>query len=75
MDRLAIISGLEFTKEMIAFNPITGESRDRETMNVDDKTSYDACVAAIALLKEDEKYIKRLKKINRDLIETVAELE
>jgi hypothetical protein len=39
---------------MITFNPSTGEDIEPENLNEADKTSYDACVGAIALLKEQE---------------------
>jgi hypothetical protein len=54
MDREKVIKGLEFTKSMITFNPSTGEDIEPENLNEADKTSYDACVGAIALLKEQE---------------------
>ena len=49
-----IIYGLEFTKAMITFNPSTGEDIKPENLNEDNKITYDACVGAIALLKERE---------------------
>ena len=49
-----VIKGLEFTKAMITFNPSTGEDIEPENLNEADKTTYDACVDAIALLKEQE---------------------
>ena len=54
MDREKVINGLEFTKAMITFNPSTGEDIEPENLNEADKTTYDACVGAIALLKEQE---------------------
>ena len=54
MDREKIIKGLEFTKAMITFNPSTGEDIEPENLNEENKTSYDACVGAITLLKERE---------------------
>jgi hypothetical protein len=54
-DREKVIKGLEFTKAMITFNPSTGEDIEPENLNEADKTSYDACVGAIALLKEQAK--------------------
>lgn len=53
-DREKIIKGLEFTKAMITFNPSTGEDIEPEDLNEDNKITYDACVGAIALLKEQE---------------------
>lgn len=53
-DREKVIKGLEFTKAMITFNPSTGEDIEPENLNEADKTTYDACVGAIALLKEQE---------------------
>lgn len=57
MDREKVIEGLEFTKAMITFNPSTGEDIEPGNLNEEDKTSYDACVGAIALLKEQEELI------------------
>lgn len=54
MDREKVIKGLEFTKAMITFNPSTGEDIEPENLNEANKTTYDACVGAIALLKEQE---------------------
>lgn len=53
-DREKVIQGLEFTKAMITFNPSTGEDIEPGNLNEADKTTYDACVGAIALLKEQE---------------------
>lgn len=53
-DREKVISGLEFTKAMITFNPSTGEDIEPGNLNEADRTTYDACVGAIALLKEQE---------------------
>ena len=49
-----VIKGLEFTKAMMTFNPSTGEEIEPGNLNEANKTSYDACVGAIALLKEQE---------------------
>ena len=58
-----IITGLEFTKAMITFNPSTGEDIEPGNLNEANKTTYDACVGAIALLKEQEaKQIVRCKE-------------
>lgn len=46
-----IIEGLEFTKAMITFNPLTGEDIEPENLNEENRTSYDALVGAIDLLK------------------------
>lgn len=54
IDRETVITGLEFTKAMITFNPQTGEDIEPENLNEADKTTYDACIGAIALLKEQE---------------------
>lgn len=54
MDREQVITGLEFTKAMITFNPSTGEDIEPGNLNEADKTTYDACVGAIAMLKEQE---------------------
>ena len=55
MDREKVINGLEFTKAMITFNPSTGEDIEPGNLNEANKTTYDACVGAIALLKEQER--------------------
>ena len=52
VDRDSVIEGLEFTKAMITFNPSTGKDIEPENLNEDDKISYDACIGAITLLKE-----------------------
>lgn len=49
-----IIDGLYFTIGMMLFNPLTGESKTPEELNEDDRTTYDACMGAIELLKELE---------------------
>ena len=53
-DKGKVIEGLEFTKAMITFNPSTGEDIEPGNLNEEDKTTYDACIGAIALLKEQE---------------------
>ena len=53
-DREKVLAGLEFTKAMITFNPSTGEDIEPRNLNEADKTTYDACVGAIELLKEQE---------------------
>ena len=53
-DMEKVIIGLEFTKAMITFNPSTGEDIEPGNLNEADKTSYDACVGAIAMLKKQE---------------------
>lgn len=65
MDREKIIAGLEFTKAMITFNPSTGEDIEPENLNEADKTTYDACVGAIALLEEQETVPVYEDKINK----------
>ena len=50
-----IIEGLEFTKEMITFDPSTGKDIEPENLNEANKTTYDACVGAIAMLKEQSR--------------------
>ena len=58
VDRKEVVKGLEYTKEMITFNPLTGEEIEPENLNEANKITYDACVGAISLLKENEKEIK-----------------
>ncbi len=53
-DREKVIRGLEFTKEMVLFDPSTGECKEPENLNDLDKITYDACVGGISLLKEQE---------------------
>lgn len=60
-DREKVIQGLEFTKAMITFNPSTGEDIEPGNLNEADKTTYDACVGALALLKEQETIIQCIK--------------
>ena len=57
-----VIMGLKYTKAMITFNPSTGEDIEPEDLNEDNKITYDACVGAIALLKEQERIIKQYHK-------------
>ena len=61
MDREKVVKGLEFTKAMITFNPSTGEDIEPGNLNEENKTTYDACVGAIAMLKDDETRIQYLK--------------
>ena len=58
MDKKDVIGGLEFTKAMITFNPSTGEDIEPENLNEEDKTTYDACVGAISLLKEQKELVR-----------------
>ena len=46
-----IISGLRFTAEMMLFDPNHGDVHTPDELNEDDRTTYDACMGAIALLK------------------------
>ena len=69
-DREKIIKGLEFTKAMITFNPLTGEDREPWNLNEADKTSYDACVGAIVLLKEQE-WIPVTERLPKSMINRV----
>lgn len=65
IDREKVIQGLEFTKEMITFNPSTGEEIKPWNLNDLDKTTYDACVDAIALLNEQHERIEMLESLRR----------
>ena len=60
MDMEKVINGLEFTKAMITFNPSTGEDIEPENLNEVNKITYDACVGAIALLKERYAWIEQI---------------
>lgn len=62
-DRQVVIKGLEYTKEMITFNPLTGEEIEPENLNEVNKITYDACVGAIALLKEYEPSLMTLEDV------------
>ena len=64
IDLNEVIYGLEYTKAMITFNPLTGKDIEPEDLNEDDKITYDACVGAITLLKGQEtvKPIKRIEE-------------
>lgn len=53
-----IIYGLEFTKAMITFNPLTGEDIEPEDLNENNKITYDACVGAIVLLKKQNEEVR-----------------
>ena len=48
------IDGLYRTISMMLFNPLTGETKTPDSLNEDDKTTYDACMSAIELLKPQE---------------------
>jgi len=54
------IDGLYYTIGMMLFNPLTGETKTPDSLNEDDKTTYDACKSAIELLKPQEE-IKPIK--------------
>ena len=54
MSREETIKGLQYTIEMCLFNPTTGHSKDPNDLNEADRITYDACISAIALLKEQE---------------------
>lgn len=56
----SIISGLQYTMSMICFNPSTGEIKDPAALNEADKTTYDACLGAVAILAEQDEKIKQL---------------
>ena len=56
----SIISGLQYTMSMICFNPSTGEIKDPAALNEADKTTYDACLGAVAILTEQDEKIKQL---------------
>lgn len=57
-----VISGLQYTVEMVLFDPATGYSKDPDDLNDLDRITYDACIGAIALLKEQEaKMVKVIK--------------
>ena len=75
MDRGKVIKGLEFTKAMITFNPSTGEDIEPENLNEADKTSYDACVGAIALLKGQEKALYELGQLLKERAEEIERLK
>ena len=53
-NRENVISGLQYTIEMLLFDPATGYFKKPDDLNKADRITYDACVGAIALLKEQE---------------------
>lgn len=53
-DRENVISGLQYTVDMFLFDPATGYSKDPDDLNAVDRITFDACIGAIALLKEQE---------------------
>lgn len=53
-DRENVISGLRYTVEMFLFDPATGYTKDPDDLNAADRITFDACVGAIDLLKEQE---------------------
>ena len=57
-----VIYGLKYTKAMITFNPSTGENIEPEDLNEEDKITYNACIGAITLLKEQDAIIKQYHK-------------
>ena len=61
-----IIDGLYFTIGMILFNPMTGEGKIPEELNVDDRTTYDACMGAIEALRFYNPFVMTLEEI-RDI--------
>ena len=65
IDMEKVIKGLYFTKAMITFNPSTGEDIEPGNLNEANKTSYDACVGAIALLQEQQERIETLESLRR----------
>ena len=56
-NREKVINGLRFTSAMLLFNPLTGAEKAPSDLNEDDRTTYDACVGAIALLRDPVKSI------------------
>lgn len=52
IDFKTVISGLQLTMNRMCFNPETGEFKSFHTFNDADKIAYDACLGAIALIKE-----------------------
>lgn len=58
MTREEIISGLQFTIDMLLFDPLTGETFT-EPSNDMVKTTIDACKGAIELLEQEPKVEQR----------------
>lgn len=46
-----IIEGLRFTVDMFLLDPMSGETKMPANLNKDDKTTVDACMEAIKILK------------------------
>ena len=61
-----IIDGLYFTVGMMLFNPATGVSKTPDELNEDDRYTYDACMGAIELMKEQEPRVMTLGNL-RDI--------
>ena len=61
MDREKVISGLKYTTEMFLFDPATGYTKDPDDLNAADRITFDACIGAIALLKEQQERIEHLQ--------------
>lgn len=59
-----IIDGLYFTIGMMLFNPLTGESKKPDELNKDDRTTYDACMGAIELLKMQKPRVIAFEEID-----------
>lgn len=62
-DRQNVISGLQYTVEMFLFDPATGYSKDPDDLNAADRITFDACIGAIALLKEQEARVMTLDEV------------
>lgn len=54
MDRENVISGLKYTAEMFLFDPATGYTKDPDDLNAADRITFDTCIGAIDLLKEQD---------------------
>lgn len=60
-----IIDGLYFTVGMMLLNPLTGESKKPDDLNEDDRTTYNACMGAIELLKAQEPRLLTLEEVKQ----------
>ena len=50
--------GLQYTIEMFLFDPGTGYTKDPDDLNAADRITFDACIGAIDLLKEQEAVVR-----------------
>ena len=57
------IQGLNYTMEMIVFDPLTGNIKNPIELNDADRITYDACGEAIDLLNDYENTMKPVRAV------------